>query len=109
MSASNQQFNNSYIFYQSPYHELFHCTYFSANKCESNWILFGDSCYFFAPNAKDKDTAENDCVGKDSHLASIHSNEESEFVTISSGILDRKLVPGENVQFSGFAVQGVGG
>ena len=64
----------------SSYHDQFHCTYFPANKCESAWILFGDSCYFFALNAKSKDAAENDCIGKDSHLASIHSNEESEFV-----------------------------
>ena len=34
----------------------------------------------FVLNAKTKASAENDCVGKDSHLASIHSMEEIDFV-----------------------------
>ena len=44
------------------------------------WFLFSDSCYFFESNEKNVTSAENDCVEKDSHLVSIHSIKEMNFL-----------------------------
>ena len=49
-------------------------------ECEQGWLLFRDSCYLFESNAKAVIAAENYCVGKDSHLASIHSTNEMNFL-----------------------------
>ena len=61
-------------------------------ECEVGWLLFGDSCYFFESNKKTAKSAENDCVGKDSHLASIHSTKAMKF-------LGEEKIFNSNVQF----------
>ena len=42
--------------------------------------MFEESCYKFVTIAKTRASAENDCVGKDSHLTSIYSAKEMDFV-----------------------------
>ena len=50
-------------------------------QCDLGWDLFGKFCYKFVTAAKSKSEAENDCIVKGSHLASIHCTEEMDFLT----------------------------
>ena len=49
-------------------------------KCEPGWELFELSCYMIPEDHKNWELAENDCVQKGGHLASIHSKEENDFL-----------------------------
>lgn len=54
-------------------------------SCTQPWITFQSSCYLFAPLLKYHNDAEDICVllsdtGRDSHLVSIHSLAENDFV-----------------------------
>ena len=54
---------------------------FAEFSCNLGWDLFGKFCYKFVTTEKTKTDAENDCIVKGAHLASIHTNEEMEFLT----------------------------
>ncbi|PAV78331.1 hypothetical protein WR25_24763 [Diploscapter pachys] len=62
-------------------------------KCDNGWKFFqtSKSCYFVGHN-KNFEDAEADCVSKGGHLASIHSQEENDFLC--------KLVKTGNAQYS---------
>lgn len=48
--------------------------------CDDGWAVFNQSCYKLGFNAK-FDDAEASCVGSGGHLTSIHSTQESIFVS----------------------------
>ena len=54
--------------------------YILGSKCEPGWEMFEQSCYQIPDDHKDWASAENDCVQKGGHLASIHSKEENDFL-----------------------------
>ena len=54
---------------------------FSEFNCDNGWDLFGKFCYKFVKTAKSKTDAENYCIVKGAHLASIHCKEEMDFLT----------------------------
>ena len=53
---------------------------FAEFNCDDGWDLFGKFCYKFVTTAKSKTDAEEDCIVKGAHLASIHSNNEKNFL-----------------------------
>ncbi|KAM9093812.1 C-type lectin domain family 17, member A isoform X2 [Sarcophilus harrisii] len=50
-------------------------------SCPKNWLLFGNSCYFFSTVTKSWDAASIFCLENYSHLVIISSTEEQNFVT----------------------------
>ncbi|XP_074166348.1 C-type lectin domain family 17, member A isoform X2 [Sminthopsis crassicaudata] len=50
-------------------------------SCPKNWLLFGNSCYFFSTITKSWDAASIFCLENYSHLVIISSTEEQNFVT----------------------------
>ena len=50
------------------------------NSCSSGWQEFVGHCYLYVPNSATWTDAENDCISKGSHLASIHTAEENTFI-----------------------------
>ena len=57
--------------------------------------MFEESCYKGVSTKKSKASAENDCVGKDSHLASIHSANEMDFMVKGTTNTDGVWIGGE--------------
>uniref|UniRef100_A0A8C7Q4F0 C-type lectin domain-containing protein n=1 Tax=Oncorhynchus mykiss TaxID=8022 RepID=A0A8C7Q4F0_ONCMY len=51
------------------------------SQCEEGWRAYEDKCYYFSTNTKSWDDARADCVGRGSHLASFHTQEELSFIT----------------------------
>ena len=49
--------------------------------CDDGWGEFENSCYKFTHEAKEYSVAESDCAANGAHLASIHSEEEMEFIS----------------------------
>ncbi|CAJ0950345.1 unnamed protein product, partial [Mesorhabditis belari] len=86
--------NNSTYWYARDCHQStsYACmTYLQSNppNCPSNWVPFGDSCYYLKPIQLNDDgnwilynftDAQENCVEMGSQLASIHSKAESDFV-----------------------------
>ena len=54
----------------------------SSETPDDGWITMDnyDYCYLMVANAKTWEDANNHCIYNGGHLASIHSNEENEFV-----------------------------
>ena len=50
--------------------------------CEEGWKEYENSCYKVVVERKAWNGAENDCVKRGAHLASIHSPEEMTFVSM---------------------------
>ncbi|XP_026188593.1 galactose-specific lectin nattectin-like isoform X2 [Mastacembelus armatus] len=50
-------------------------------KCPPGWTQFGDNCYIFYFNAKDWADAEVSCISVGGNLASIHTQDQYNFVT----------------------------
>ena len=50
--------------------------------CEEGWKKYENSCYKTVIATKAWNEAENDCVNRGAHLASIHSPEEITFVSM---------------------------
>lgn len=47
----------------------------------TEWSHYDGNCYFYEKvNIKNQTDAENDCVSKGAHLASVHSSAEAEFI-----------------------------
>ena len=70
--------------------------------CDEGWAVFNGSCYKLGFNAK-FDDAEASCVSSGGHLASIHSTQESIFVSGNSNGFFYFLING----FSGLARTGL--
>ena len=51
------------------------------SACEPGWHLFANRCYHFSSEFKKGTSAEKYCVDRGSHLASIHSDVEMQFVS----------------------------
>jgi len=49
--------------------------------CESGWNSYGNSCYKVFSESKNWNSAENACIDNSAHLASIHSDEEVDFLS----------------------------
>ena len=54
--------------------------YIIGSDCENGWESFKMGCYKIPADFNNSTSAENDCVQKGGHLASIHSKEENEFL-----------------------------
>ncbi len=52
----------------------------TGNSCPSGWQEFEGHCYLYVANWVTWTEAENDCISKGSHLASIHSEDENTFI-----------------------------
>jgi hypothetical protein len=52
--------------------------------CPSGWAEFEGHCYLFNENQLIWANAENDCINRGGHLASIHSKAEKDFVVVFS-------------------------
>ncbi|CAG0890178.1 unnamed protein product [Cyprideis torosa] len=54
----------------------------SATRCPLGWSYFGSKCYRFETTTQSFQSAEDTCVafGNGSHLASVHSQEENDFI-----------------------------
>ena len=48
--------------------------------CEPGWQRHGDYCYYASDSSREYDIANADCVSRGSTLASIHSQEENDFI-----------------------------
>ena len=48
--------------------------------CPEDWEQYEDHCYMFHTNSSTWADAENDCVSKGGHLASVHSKAENDFI-----------------------------
>ncbi|XP_077157408.1 uncharacterized protein LOC143819541 [Paroedura picta] len=59
------------------YHDLFHKTLRSSS---GPWKLHGRSLYYFSKGAKTWYDAENFCISRDAHLASILNDDEQNFI-----------------------------
>ncbi len=49
-------------------------------RCPSGWAEFEAHCYLFIGNPLISVNAENDCVHRGGHLASVHSKAEQDFI-----------------------------
>ncbi|XP_070548320.1 C-type lectin domain family 10 member A-like [Ptychodera flava] len=49
--------------------------------CEENWHYYNNHCYYIEQDIKTFRAAEDNCQGKDSHLAKVTDIEESHFLT----------------------------
>jgi len=57
------------------------CTGDQCPQCPSgDWSVFGSACYRLFDTKKSWDEAENQCIGEDGHLASVHSQQEHDFI-----------------------------
>ena len=54
--------------------------YFKDSDCEIGWVPFKRNCYRMTTGQFHWALSENDCVEKEAHLASVHSEEENEFL-----------------------------
>jgi len=70
--------------------------------CGSDWELFGDNCYKFITEKKNQNGAQNHCLKQGSHLTSIHSNEEVEFLNTLNKNGQRMWIGGERVGKNSF-------
>ncbi|XP_068506314.1 uncharacterized protein [Syngnathus scovelli] len=50
------------------------------STCDNGNLLYGDHCYFYSKLHKDWEDAEKFCVAQRGHLASVHSQQEAQFV-----------------------------
>ena len=52
-----------------------------SDQCKPGWRRFEDSCYLFQMALRlNFSQAEQDCVNKGGHLASVHNQEENNFI-----------------------------
>jgi hypothetical protein len=49
-------------------------------ECPGGWVQFEGYCYLVVNNTAVWDKAENNCISKGGHLASIHSDSENNFI-----------------------------
>ncbi|KAJ8252339.1 hypothetical protein COCON_G00216510 [Conger conger] len=54
---------------------------YEARGCADGWSAFGDHCFLHVTQRETWDAAEQHCQDLQSHLASIHSAQEQEFIT----------------------------
>ena len=54
--------------------------YVEDSECELGWVPFNRYCYKMTTGKKYWPSSEKDCIETDAHLASVHSEEENEFL-----------------------------
>ena len=85
--APNPKHTVCHDFQDSPHnpdrdHHILDCVLFTdTGRCDPNWHLFGDSCFYFSNIRTDWYEAIDACVLNSAQLLSIHSSEEQSFVT----------------------------
>jgi len=72
-----------------------------SDPCEDGWIQWNKNCYWQITELLTWPDAEKKCVEKDSHLASINSEEENDFIFGKAAKKARSWIGGRDIEVEG--------